>query len=100
MAWHLTVARRDAVVLEMLGKALRALDEAPVGHRRREARLWIDRAIEVSRTLAGPDASPIEQARIKAVEAVLDRIAVRLCSDIGPRGRRRRLTTARSAARS
>ncbi len=100
MAWHLTAARRDAVVLEMLGKALRALDEAPLGERRREARLWIDRAIEVSRTLAGPDASPLEQARQEAVEAVLDRIAIRLDPEIGPRGRRRRLTTARSAARS
>lgn len=78
MAWHLTAARRDAVVLEMLGKALRALDEAPVGARRREARLWIDRAIEVSRTLVEPAPSPMDQARREAVQAVLGRIAARL----------------------
>lgn len=99
MAWHLTAARRDVVVLKMLGKALRALDEAPVGARRREARLWIERAIEVSRALPAPAASPLEQARLEAVEAVLDRIAARLDPDAGSRGRRRRLTKVRSEAR-
>lgn len=81
MAWHLTEARRDAVILDLLGKALRALDEDNGGGGRREAHLWIDRAAEVIRNLAVFSSSPGEQARLDAVEAVLERIAAHLERD-------------------
>ena len=85
MAWHLTAARRDAVVLEMLVKALHALEEASAGARRRQARLWIERAIEVSHALPERTASPLDQARLEVVEAVLERIAERLDMAARPR---------------
>lgn len=78
MAWILTPERRDAVVLHLLGNALQALEEDRHGNRRRVARLWIERATEVLRGTAYLDPSPLQRQRKRAVEAVLDRIALRM----------------------
>jgi hypothetical protein len=78
MAWHLTSERRDAVVLQLLGKALHALEEGADEDRKRVARLWIERATEVIRNLSDPEPSPIEKAQLDAVEAVLAKISARL----------------------
>jgi hypothetical protein len=78
MAWHLTAERRDAVVLQLLGKALHALEDGADEDRKRVARLWIERATEVIRNLSGPDSSAAEKAQLCAVEAVLEKISARL----------------------
>lgn len=78
MPWILTPERRDAVVLHLLGNALQALDEDSQGNRRRVARHWIERATEVLRETAYLDPSPLQRQRKRAVEAVLDKIALRM----------------------
>ena len=78
MTWKLTPERRDAVVLHLLSNALHALEEETQGDRRRVARLWIERATEVLRETSDLAPSPFHKERQKAVESLLDKIAMRL----------------------
>jgi len=81
MAWQLTPERRDAVVLHLLSNALHALEEEPNGHRRRVARLWIERATEVLRQTANLAPSPLHKEQMNVIHSLLDKIANRLDHD-------------------
>lgn len=79
MAWRLTPERRNAVLLQLLGKALRALESASDDEdQRRVARLWIERATEVAHDGVDVSETTLHNQCFGTVEQVLEKIAARL----------------------